>query len=77
MYNPQILKTISNLGNSIPHITQEPITVPVLKLKISISELKQKIHVGINLQRQNQGLKPLVYYEKIDDVANAHSQDIG
>ncbi|MDE1844954.1 MAG: CAP domain-containing protein [Thaumarchaeota archaeon] len=73
---PQIIKTVSNLSNSIPHTIQEPITVPMLKPKISISELELKIHNGINQQRQDQGLNPLVYDSKIADVARIHSQDM-
>lgn len=81
---PQIIKTISNLSNSIPQnptiqapTTPQPdITTPMVKPTISISELEQKIHSGINLQRQNQGLKPLVYDNKIADIAREHSQDM-
>lgn len=83
--DPQIIKTISNLSNSIPlsptiqpPATPPPaITTPVItKHTISIAELEQKIHDGINLQRQNQGLTPLVYDIKITDVARQHSQDM-
>jgi uncharacterized protein YkwD len=73
---PQIINTVGNLSNSIPQTTPEPIPIPMLKPRISISELEQKVHLGINLQRQNQGLKLLVYDNKIADVARAHSQDM-
>jgi uncharacterized protein YkwD len=82
---PQIIKTISNLSNSIPRspsiqlptIQAPSITAPVItKPEISITDLEQKIHDGINLQRQNQGLSPLIYDSKIADVARAHSLDM-
>ena len=75
---PQIIKTMGNLSSSIPQAPTTPnsITVPMLKPRILISELEQKIHDGINLQRQNQGLNPLVYDDKIADVARTHSQDM-
>lgn len=66
---PKIIETLGNLSNTIQ---QTPIQKPV----ISISELEQKVHDGINLQRQNQGLKLLVYDTKIADVARKHSQDM-
>jgi uncharacterized protein YkwD len=42
----------------------------------STTGLEKSVHDGINLERQRQGLNPLVYDPKIADIARLHSLDM-
>ena len=64
---PQILKSISEVPKSVPQVSKPTYT---------ISNLETKVHNGINVQRQNQGLQPLVYDSNIAQIAREHSQDM-
>lgn len=46
------------------------------KSQIGISELEQRVHILINEERINYGLKPLIWDDKIALIAREHSQDM-
>lgn len=46
------------------------------KSQIDISELEQEVNRLINLERTNQGLRPLIWDDKIGLIAREHSQDM-
>lgn len=52
-----------------------PVIIPT-KPTISITTLEQEIHVLINQQREQQGLTPLQFDQKLADVAREHSSDM-
>lgn len=43
---------------------------------ITISELEQKIHLLINVERQKNNISPLVFDQKLTSIARSHSQDM-
>jgi len=46
------------------------------KPEIIISELEQKVHSLINIERQNQGLSQLTFDTTLTKIARSHSQDM-
>jgi len=46
------------------------------KSQIDISELEQRVHNLVNIQRTNNGLNPLSFDSELADISRSHSQDM-
>ncbi|MGI0027812.1 MAG: CAP domain-containing protein [Nitrosopumilaceae archaeon] len=63
-------------NNTIHNIQSPKINIISTKPVIKISELEQKIHVLINVERQKNGLQPVSFDNTLERAAIMHSQDM-